>query len=66
VKYEDGDCENATLSTEKIKFYLSREEMQSLKLRPRSANNDIGGLGYDEMLVLDAGFDDCAELEPGI
>ncbi|KAI3890806.1 hypothetical protein MKX03_007419 [Papaver bracteatum] len=65
VKYEDGDCESVTLSTEKIKFYLSREEMQSLKLRPRSANSDIGGLGYDEMLVLAAGFDDCAELEPG-
>ncbi|KAI3907854.1 hypothetical protein MKW92_049392, partial [Papaver armeniacum] len=61
VKYEDGDCENVTLSTEKIKFYLSREEMRSLNRDRVLRTNNIGGLGYDEMLVLV-----CFELELGI
>ncbi|OVA05105.1 PWWP domain [Macleaya cordata] len=65
VKYEDGESESLTLSNEKIKFYLSRVEMQSLNLRYSVTNKDNDGLDYGEMLVLAAGFDDCQELEPG-
>ncbi|XP_010245953.1 PREDICTED: histone-lysine N-methyltransferase ATX2-like [Nelumbo nucifera] len=65
VKYEDGDQENLILSGEKIKFYVSREEMQQMNLRYNTKNTDINGLDYGEMVVLAASFDDCQELEPG-
>ncbi|KAJ4967635.1 hypothetical protein NE237_014336 [Protea cynaroides] len=65
VQYVDGDAEFLILSEEKVRFYLSREEMQRLNLKCSVKNVDINGLDYSEMVVLAAGFDDCQELEPG-
>ncbi|KAJ4955301.1 hypothetical protein NE237_012084 [Protea cynaroides] len=65
VQYADGDSESVILSDEKVRFYLSREEMRELNLRCSIKNVDIKGLDYGEMVVLAADFDDCQELEPG-
>ncbi|XP_043722085.1 histone H3-lysine(4) N-trimethyltransferase ATX1-like [Telopea speciosissima] len=65
VEYADGDAERLILSEEKVRFYLSQEEMQQLKLRCSIKNVDIEGLDYGELAVLAASFDDCQELEPG-
>lgn len=65
VKYEDGDEEDLILSNEKIKFYISQEEMNCLKLSFNVNNVDNDGYDYDEMVVLAASLDDCQELEPG-
>lgn len=53
------------LSNERIKFYISREEMESLNLSYslKSMDNDV--YDYNEMVVLAASLDDCQELEPG-
>ncbi|XP_021804783.1 histone-lysine N-methyltransferase ATX2 isoform X1 [Prunus avium] len=65
VEYEDGDEEDLILSNERIKFYISREEMESLNLSYslKSMDNDV--YDYNEMVVLAASLDDCQELEPG-
>lgn len=65
VEYKDGDKENLTLSNERIKFYSSREEMESLNLTRclNSMDNDV--YDYNEMVVLAASLDDCEEIEPG-
>ncbi|KAF3457075.1 hypothetical protein FNV43_RR01732 [Rhamnella rubrinervis] len=65
VEYKDGDNENLTLSNETIKFYVSREEVESLNLTLslKSTDNDV--YDYNEMLVLAASLDDCEEIEPG-
>lgn len=65
VKYEDGDEEDFILSNEKIKFYISQEEMDRLKLSVSANNTDNHGYDYDEMVVLAATLDDCQEPEPG-
>ncbi|KAF6145841.1 hypothetical protein GIB67_028836 [Kingdonia uniflora] len=67
VKYEDGDDESRVLSNERIKFHISREEMQLLNLRLTSGTNkDVNnGIDYDEMLILAASYDDCPELGAG-
>ncbi|XP_042480211.1 histone H3-lysine(4) N-trimethyltransferase ATX1-like [Macadamia integrifolia] len=65
VQYVDDDAESLILSEEKVKFYLSREEMRRLNLRYSVKTVDINGLDYGEMVVLAAGFEDCQELEPG-
>ncbi|CAN6725527.1 unnamed protein product [Malus baccata var. baccata] len=65
IEYEDADEEDLLLSSERIKFYISREEMESLSLScsPKSTNSDV--YDYNEMVVLAASLDDCQELEPG-
>lgn len=65
VKYKDGDEENLTLSNERIKFYISGEEMQSLNLSCSRNNVDSDVYDYNEMVVLAASLDDCQEVEPG-
>ncbi|OWM70979.1 hypothetical protein CDL15_Pgr013160 [Punica granatum] len=65
VEYEDGDKEDLTLSCEKIKFFISPEEMQHLNLKYGTKNADTDSLSYDEMVVLAAGWDDSQELDPG-
>ncbi|XP_031271305.1 histone-lysine N-methyltransferase ATX2-like isoform X2 [Pistacia vera] len=65
VKYEDGDEEDLILSNEKIKFYISQEEIDRLKLTVSANNMDNDGYDYNEMVVLAATLDDCQEPEPG-
>ncbi|KAL6191383.1 hypothetical protein ACLB2K_037774 [Fragaria x ananassa] len=65
VEYEDGDEEDLVLSNEKVKFYISREEMESLNLSCSLKNMDSDVYDYNEMVVLAASLDDCQELEPG-
>ena len=63
IHYEDGDIENLLLPREKVKFFISREEMEQLNLCTRSTNG--GSQEYEEMVVLAASLDDCQDLEPG-
>ncbi|KAK3025444.1 hypothetical protein RJ639_042170 [Escallonia herrerae] len=65
AKYEDGDEEDVKLSNERIKFSISSEEMQRLKLSYGAHCSETGGLDFDDMVVLAASLDDCHELEPG-
>lgn len=65
VKYEDGDEEDLILSNEKIKFYISQEEIERLKLSVSSNNIDNDGYDYNEMVVLAATLDGCQEPESG-
>ncbi|KAJ7979107.1 Histone-lysine N-methyltransferase [Quillaja saponaria] len=65
VKYGDGDEEDLILSNEKLKFYMSNEEMQQLNLSCSIKSLDSDTSDYNEMLVLAASLDDCQEIEPG-
>lgn len=65
VEYEDGDKEELILSNEKVKFYISHEEMQRLNLSCSVKSMDGDVYDYNEMVVLAASLDDCQELEPG-
>lgn len=53
------------LSNERVKFYISQEEMESLNLSCSLKNMDSDVYDYNEMVVLAASLDDCQELEPG-
>ncbi|ERN13661.1 histone-lysine N-methyltransferase TRX1 [Amborella trichopoda] len=64
IHYDDEDDECLLLSAEKMKFFISREEMQHLNLKFRDRRTDARGLDYDEMFVLAAGYDDH-ELDHG-
>lgn len=61
IKYADGEEENLILLKESVKFKISCEEMQRLKLTTVKKE----GLDYDEMLALAVAFGDCQELELG-
>lgn len=65
VKYEDSDEEKLVLSNERIKFYISREGMESLKLSCSHNSVDSDLYDYNEMVVLAASLNDCQEVEPG-
>ncbi|KAG6667557.1 hypothetical protein CIPAW_01G108600 [Carya illinoinensis] len=65
VEYEDGDKEDLILSNEKIKFYISHEEMQHLNFSCSVNSMDGDTYDYNEMVVLAASLDDCQDLEPG-
>ncbi|XP_077250235.1 histone-lysine N-methyltransferase TRX1-like [Tasmannia lanceolata] len=65
IKYDDGDGESLILSGEKMRFYLSREEIHRLNLKCSFPNTEKKGPDVDEMLVLAADFVECPELEPG-
>lgn len=65
VKYEDGDNEDIVLANEKIKFYLSPNEMRLLNLKYSIKSMDSDACDYEEMVVLAASLDDCQEPEPG-
>ncbi|GFQ04380.1 histone-lysine n-methyltransferase atx2 [Phtheirospermum japonicum] len=65
VKYEDEEEENLILSNERVKFHVSFEEMQRLKLKFRDKNPEADGIDVNEMMVLAASLDDCQEIETG-
>ncbi|KAG5231903.1 histone-lysine N-methyltransferase [Salix suchowensis] len=65
IEYEDGDKEDLVLSKEKVKFFISREEMERLNLIVCVKSTDGDGYDYNEMVVLAASLDDCQDLEPG-
>ncbi|CAK7348099.1 unnamed protein product [Dovyalis caffra] len=65
IEYEDGDKEDLILSNEKVKFFISREEMERLNLSVSVKSADGDRYDYDEMVVLAASLDDCQDLEPG-
>lgn len=65
VKYKDGDEEDLILSNERLKFFVSSEEMQRLKLSYSVCSSDTDSIDINEMVVLAASLDDCHELDPG-
>ncbi|KAM7461652.1 hypothetical protein LguiA_029773 [Lonicera macranthoides] len=65
VEYEDDDEESLVLANERIKFHISPEEMQRLKLNYCLHSSDTDGLDVDEMVAFAASLDDYHELEPG-
>ncbi|XP_058183846.1 histone H3-lysine(4) N-trimethyltransferase ATX1 isoform X1 [Rhododendron vialii] len=65
VSYEDGDEEDVNIRSERIKFYISRDEMRRLNLSYKIGTSDTDGLEFSEMVVLAASFDDCHELGLG-
>ena len=65
VQYNDGDKEELIISNEKIKFYVSREDMQHLNLSLSVRSMDSDDIDYDEMVVLAASWNDCQDHEPG-
>lgn len=67
VKYEDGDAEKLALSSERVTFYISREEMRILNLTCNltGVENEVCDYDYDEMVVLAASLDDSQEVEAG-
>ncbi|GAB4858033.1 Mn(2+) transporter atx2 [Ancistrocladus abbreviatus] len=65
VKYEDDDEEDLIIQQEKMKFYISQEEMVKLNLSQSSDSMDCDDLDSGELLVLAASLDDSRELEPG-
>ncbi|KAL6526707.1 hypothetical protein OROGR_015797 [Orobanche gracilis] len=65
VKYEDEEEENLILSNEQLKFHVSFEEMQYLKLKLCDKNPVPDGIDVNEMMVLAASLDDCQEIETG-
>ncbi|ESQ51749.1 hypothetical protein EUTSA_v10016217mg [Eutrema salsugineum] len=65
VKYEDGYEEDIKLDRERIKFFVSREEMNLLHLSLCTSDVTLGGHDYDEMVVLAAASEDCQDFEPG-
>ncbi|KAE8718349.1 Histone-lysine N-methyltransferase ATX1 [Hibiscus syriacus] len=65
VEYKDGDKEDLMLSNEKLKFNVSHEEMERLKLTFSVNSTNNGCYDYDEMVALASSQDDCQELEPG-
>ncbi|CAN4120946.1 unnamed protein product [Withania somnifera] len=65
VKYVDGDEEHLLLSNERIKFSVSFEEMNRLKLRPSDKSPETDLIDVDELIVLAASLEDCEALDPG-
>ncbi|GMP55229.1 hypothetical protein CsSME_00020108 [Camellia sinensis var. sinensis] len=65
VSYEDGEEEYILLSKERVKFYISRDEMQQLNLSYRTKTSEMDDLDFSEMVALAASFDDSHELGPG-
>ncbi|EPS74191.1 hypothetical protein M569_00564, partial [Genlisea aurea] len=65
IRYEDGEEENLILSKEQIKFFVSLEQTQRLKLKLRNKCLESDGLDVSEMMVLAASLDDCLEIETG-
>ncbi|TXG72916.1 hypothetical protein EZV62_001495 [Acer yangbiense] len=65
VKYQDGDKEDLFLSNEDVKFYMSQDDMDRLKLSPSVNNMDNNGYDFNELVVLAASLDNCQEIEAG-
>lgn len=65
IEYVDGDKEDLIIPNEKVKFHLSRAEMERLNLKFSVNSADTDGNDYNEMVVLAASLDDCQEFEAG-
>ncbi|KAL8136520.1 hypothetical protein V2J09_002521 [Rumex salicifolius] len=65
VKYDDGEEEDLMLSREKVKFYISNEQMLQLNLKPHDKSRGGNELDYSELLVLAASLDESRDHEPG-
>ncbi|WOK95128.1 histone-lysine N-methyltransferase TRX1-like [Canna indica] len=65
VKYEDDDVEHLILLNERVKFHLSCEDMEHLRLKCGVTNLEKKGLNYNELLALALSFHGCQDLEPG-
>ena len=65
IEYEDGDKEELIISNEKVKFFISHEEMERLNLTVSVKSTDGDRYDYNEMVVLAASLDDCQDLDPG-
>ncbi|XP_047317606.1 histone-lysine N-methyltransferase ATX2-like [Impatiens glandulifera] len=66
IVYDDGEEENLILSREKVKFFISGEELQRLSLSCSTMTSDIIGNDFSEMIILAAdSFNDSHELGPG-
>ncbi|CAL9064221.1 histone-lysine N-methyltransferase TRX1-like [Musa acuminata AAA Group] len=65
VEYEDGEIEHLILSSERIKFHLSCEDLEHLHLKCGVPNLEKKGPNYNELLALALSFHDCQDLEPG-
>ncbi|KAM0907328.1 hypothetical protein ACQ4PT_016201 [Festuca glaucescens] len=63
VKYDDDEAEDLTLADERMKFFISSEEMKCLNLKFGISNLDKKG--YDELLALAVSFHDYQGLDPG-
>ncbi|KZV31109.1 hypothetical protein F511_14990 [Dorcoceras hygrometricum] len=64
-KYEDDEEENLILVNERVKFYVSHEEMDSLKLTYLENSSETDFIDVNEMMVLASSLDDCQEVECG-
>lgn len=65
--YNDGDEEKLTLWKQKIKFYISHAEMESLNLKRSHKNmntHDVSDCNY-KMVVSAASLDHCRGIESG-
>ncbi|RAL54385.1 hypothetical protein DM860_001513 [Cuscuta australis] len=65
VKYSDGDEEHLILTNERVKFFVSAEDIQHLKLSCTDGSTETDAIDVNEMIVLAASLDACEQLEPG-
>ncbi|KAL5703167.1 hypothetical protein ACHQM5_028294 [Ranunculus cassubicifolius] len=65
VNYDDGEEESLVFAKEKIKFFISREEMQRLDLKIKVTSKEDINVINEELFVLATIFDDCTDVEPG-
>ncbi|CAH9062410.1 unnamed protein product [Cuscuta epithymum] len=65
VKYTDGDEEHLILTNERVKFFVSEEDIEQLKLSLTDESTETDGIDVDDMVVLAASFDSCEQLDPG-
>lgn len=64
LKYEDGEEENLIIRNERIKFFVSSEEMQNLELKFRDKSSEGDEMDVNEMMVLAASLEG-QEIEVG-
>lgn len=66
IEYDDGEEENLILSNENVKYHVSRNDMEHLKLSyAKVHDNNVSDYNVEEMLALAASMNDCQDFEPG-
>jgi len=66
IEYDDGEEENLILSNENVKYHVSRNDMECLKLSyAKVHDNNVSDYNVEEMLALAASMNDCQDFEPG-
>lgn len=66
IEYDDGEEENLILSNENVKYHVSRNDMERLKLSyAKVHDNNVSDYNVEEMLALAASMNDCQDFEPG-